>query len=182
MNYLALGNDSKPFAEAPTLFARLIGAHEFHNMCRGMYCSVEQVLADISHVRLAPDVSTLSVGQADFLALFYEEPELSKAQWMEEVETILNGISSIVHGLERLGGSLILSTVFAETMFVPEADVARFNSSSAMNRLNDGIRDIARMRKELLSDLEAIFSEPPAWNDPDAAATLANYWQSLLRA
>ena len=192
MRYVALG-DSISIDDytgvvgggAASQFARWIDAagDDFVDLTRDGGIT-DDVLRDVARGLPDADVVTLTVGGNDFLM-------------GRRVSEILDNISAITESLGRLGGTVILNTVYDPTDGDDELGERELGLPRSLrpsyNALNDGIKEVAARHDFLLSDLEALFhghgigsAEP--WIvqliEPNlaGATAIAAHWEELLRS
>ena len=188
MKYVALGDSISidkytgvAGGGAASQFAVKLGA-DFQDLTRDGNVTTA-VLIDMEQVTTKPDVMTLTAGGNDFLV-------------GRPVNEILVTLEEIGERLARLECPVIVNTVYDPT----DGDDAigrQMGISPAQReeyeRLNNGIREIARERGFLLSDLQALFhgngikSSNP-WIcceiEPNylGATAIAAHWMGLLSA
>ncbi len=191
LNYAALGDSisidaytSVAGGGAASQLARMLGARgaAFQNLTRDGNVS-SAALIDLERIQEAPDVVTLTIGGNDFLL---GRPAVE----------IVGTIRAIAGRLAELGGTVIMNTVYDPT----DGD-DRLGAQLGLGpeqrreyeRMNQGIREIARERGFLLSDLQRLFqgsgiAAPNPWiccqiepNLLGATATAA-HWMGLLAA
>src|SRR2546423_1826883 len=167
MNYLALGDSISidDYTEvagggAASQFARLIGADEVQNLtCDG--CTTAGVLEALTCVTIRPDVVTLTAGGNDFLERTFEvalrKPD---PNWLADIAApAIRNLEQIVERLAAFACPVIINTIYDPTDGDDSLSL-QFGlppeSRIAYNAINDCIRDLARERSFLLSDLEAL--------------------------
>lgn len=152
MKYVALGDSISidkytgvPGGGAASQFAAKLGA-EFQDLTRDGNVTTA-VLIDVERITARPHVVTLTAGGNDFLV-------------GRPVDEILGTLEEIGERLARLGCPVILNTVYDPT----DGDDAvgrgmgiSPDQREEYERLNNGIREIARERGFLLSDLQELF-------------------------
>lgn len=202
MNYLALGDSISiddytgvPNGGAASQFARLVQATHFQNLTRDGR-TTEGVLESLSQVTATPDVVTLTAGGNDFLQGAFEiirQPR--SATWPGVIHAILDRLSRIADHLAAFGCPVILNTIYDPTdgddSLLDQFGVGP-DARAAYNTLNGGIRDLARERRFLLSDLEILFlghgvlSQDDTWIvgriEPNLAGAteIAQHWYYLF--
>jgi lysophospholipase L1-like esterase len=164
---------------ARRLGARLVDLTRDGNTTQG-------ALADIARAPAAADVVTLTAGGNDLLA-------------GERPRAILRRLEAIAGRLERLGGRVILNTVYDpsdgdDAVGRRELSLSRLQAKvlrRRFNALNSGIARLAGGRGMLLSDLERLFhGHGVASHDPwlvqviepnlAGATAIAEHWHALL--
>jgi hypothetical protein len=190
MKYLALG-DSISIDDytgvagggAASQLARRIGAagEDFQDLTRDGN-TTHGVERDLLLVRIAPEVTTLTAGGNNLLM----------GETGAEIAAALEQIS---HRLARLGGVVILNTVY-DPSDGDDSLAGQIGVSPALrqefNLLNQRIREIAAARGFLLADLERLFHgrglrAPDTWYvnviEPNlaGATAIAAHWVDLLQ-
>ena len=170
---------------APTQLARRLGADLIDLTRDGN--TTYGVLEDLSRAPAATDVVTLTAGGNDLLL-------------GERPRAILRRLERIADAIEPLGGRVIVNTVYDPSDGDNEVGrrelglsrLAAMELRRRLNALNGGIKELARGRGFLLSDLERVFhghglaSDEPWFVqviEPNlaGATAIAEHWYALLK-
>jgi lysophospholipase L1-like esterase len=167
LTYLALG-DSMSIDDytgivgggAASQFADLIGATEVINLTKDGRATAG-VIESLQVGPMKPDVVTLTAGGNDFLqAAFWGADPSNSDGWKSLVELPLTRLGLIAEKLAQFGCPAIMNTIYDPTDGDDSLgkDLGITGSFRlAFHELNDGIRDIARRKGFLLSDLHRLF-------------------------
>ncbi|MHB9108914.1 MAG: SGNH/GDSL hydrolase family protein [Armatimonadota bacterium] len=187
LSYLALGDSVSidsytgvPGGGAASQFARLIGADEVQDLAYDG-CTTAGVLDTLELVSLRPDVVTLTAGGNDLLIGAVRElpgnlEKIAGRLAAFECPVILNTIYDPTDGDDRL----------LDELGLPPA------MRPVYERINDGIRTLARRHGFLLADLQALFhghgiASPDNWIilriEPNlaGATAIAREWFRLFQ-
>ena len=201
MRHLALGDSISidnytgvPGGGAASQFGRLIGAEEVQDLSYDG-CTTAGVLEALGRVSIRPDVVTLTACGNDFLErTFGVSRKKSHPDWLGDVaEPAIVNLERICDRLARFACPVILNTIYDPT----EGDDSlsqQFGlpteSRIAFEAINDRIRQLARQRGFLLSDLEDLcrghgVTADDTWFtlqiEPNhaGATAIARHWYSL---
>lgn len=202
MNYLALGDSISiddytgvPKGGAVNQLARLIGAEWVQDLTRDSG-TTDDVLAALDRMTIQPNIVTLTVGGNDFLlgAYLLSGPNETSAS-AALARGILDNLRRIAERLAAFGCPVLLNTIYDPTDGDDSFSGALGIPPSfrrAYDAINNGIRQIARERGFLLSDLEKLFHghgllSPDPWFvmqiEPNyaGATAIARHWHALYR-
>ena len=202
MKYLALGDsmsiDTYTGIEgggAANQFAGLIGAEEVQDLTHDGF-TTEAILRSVDEVRIRPDVITLTACGNDLMLApscleYMDEEALSLA-----VREPLERLEMIAERLHTFQCPVIMNTVYDPTdgddlLLLMLGFSPQFRT--VYERVNSGIRDIAKKHKFILSDLQGIFvghgiKSSESWLtmqiEPNlaGATSIALNWYNCLRA